>query len=77
MKNVIIYSTSSCFYCRIAKDWFKENNIDFTEYDVSADIEKRDEMIKKTGQMAVPVIMIDEEIVIGFDKKKLSQLLLV
>ncbi len=62
-------------YCQIAKDWFKKNEIAYTEYDVSADAGKREEMMEKTGSMAVPVIEIDGEIIIGFDKNKLSQIL--
>lgn len=75
MKNVIIYSTPGCIYCKIAKDFFHENSVNFTEYDVSEDAEKREEMMEKTGQMAVPVIDVEGEIVIGFDKPKLAQLL--
>jgi glutaredoxin len=59
----------------MAKDFFNENNIKYMEYDLSQDAVKRDEVIQKTGQMAVPVIEVDGELVIGFDKPKLSQLL--
>ena len=75
MKKVIIYSTPTCIYCRLAKEWLKQNNISFVDYDLSVDAERREEIIKKTGQMGVPVIEVDEEIIIGFDKKKLSELL--
>ena len=75
MKNVIIYTTPTCVYCKMAKDWFQENNIQYQEYDLSQDAVKRDEIIKKTGQMAVPVIEIDGEFVLGFDKTKLSEML--
>jgi glutaredoxin-like YruB-family protein len=75
MKKVIIYSTPSCVYCKVAKDWLENNSIAFTEYDLARDTDKRDEMIKKTGQMAVPVFDIDGEIIIGFDKNKISQIL--
>lgn len=64
-----------CPYCVIAKDFFKEHNINYTEFDVGADREKADEMIKKSGQMGVPVIEINGEIIIGFDKKRISELL--
>jgi len=74
-KKVIVYSTPTCGYCTVAKDWLKENNIEYKEFDVAMDEEKRNELIKKTGQMAVPVIEVGEDIVIGFDKKKLSELL--
>ncbi len=75
MKEVIIYTTPGCIYCVMAKDWFRKNDISFTEHNVAADAEKREEMIKKTGQMAVPVIMVDNDIIIGFDRKKLASLL--
>ncbi|MBU1091314.1 glutathione S-transferase N-terminal domain-containing protein [Patescibacteria group bacterium] len=73
--GVKIYSTPTCSYCHIAKDWFKENNIEYEEFDVSMDEEKRSELVEKTGQMAVPVIEIGDETIIGFDKNRLSELL--
>ncbi|MFT5281049.1 MAG: glutaredoxin 3 [Flavobacteriaceae bacterium] len=75
MKKVEIYSTPSCGYCHKAKDFFKENDIEYTEYDVSEDADKRSEMIEKTGQMGVPVIIIDDEMMVGFNEDKLSELL--
>ena len=75
MAEVKIYTTSTCPYCVMAKDFFKEKNIKYTEFDVGSDREKAEEMIKKSGQMGVPVIEIGKEIVIGFDKKKISELL--
>lgn len=74
-KNVIIYSTPTCVYCRMVKEFLTEHKVPFTDYDLSQDIEKRDEVVKKMGQMAVPIIDIDGEIVIGFDKAKISRLL--
>ena len=74
-KQVFIYSTPTCIYCRMAKDWFKEKGIEYTEYDLSVDAAKRDEVVKKTGQMGVPVIEIGGEIIIGFDRKRIEQLL--
>ncbi|MEW5907930.1 MAG: glutaredoxin domain-containing protein [Patescibacteria group bacterium] len=74
-KKVIIYSTPFCVYCQTAKEFFKKHNIDYLEYDISVDTAKREEMIKKTGYMAVPVIEIENEIIMGFDKQKISQLL--
>lgn len=74
-KTVIIYSTPVCHFCHAAKDFFTENKIEFTDYDVAADTKKRQEMIEITGQMGVPVIRIDEDIVIGFDEEKLRELL--
>ncbi|PIR86481.1 NrdH-redoxin [Candidatus Kaiserbacteria bacterium CG10_big_fil_rev_8_21_14_0_10_43_70] len=83
MKNVTIYSTPTCHFCHAAKEFFKENNIAFTDYDVSNDSEKRNEMLEKSGQMGVPVIFVDDpsntsgqaEMIIGFDESKLRSLL--
>jgi len=75
MKNVTIYSTPTCHFCHAAKEFFKENNVEFTDHDVSSDAEKRQEMLQKSGQMGVPVIFIDDEIIIGFDESKIKSLL--
>ena len=75
MKEVIVYSTPVCIYCRMLKDWLGKNNIPFVDYDLSVDAEKRDEIIEKTGQMGVPIIEIDNEFIIGFDKKRINELL--
>ena len=72
---VTIYSTPVCHFCHAAKDFFKENNVSFTEHDVAADLEKRNEMIEMTGQMGVPVIRIGDDVIIGFDEPKLKELL--
>lgn len=74
-KKVTIYTTPTCGYCKMAKSFFKENNVEYEEKDVTQDASARDEMIKKSGQMGVPVIDIDGEIIVGFDKAKLSQLM--
>ncbi len=73
--KVEIYSTPSCGYCKLAKEFMKERNVEFTEYDVAADIEKRQEMVEKSGQMGVPVIDIDGELMIGFDRGSLAKIL--
>ena len=75
MKNVNIYSTPTCVYCNMAKNFFKSNNIEFTEFNVASDIDKRKEMIDKTGQMGVPVIEVGDEVVVGFDEEKLKSVL--
>lgn len=75
MKQVTIYSTPSCHFCHMAKDYFKDNNISYTEFNVAEDAEKRSEMMEKTGQMGVPVIDIGGEIVIGFNEAKIKELL--
>ena len=74
-KAVTIYSTPSCHFCHMAKDFFKEKNVAFTDYNVAADPEKRKELIEKSWQMGVPVIIIGDEMVIGFNKPKIVQLL--
>ncbi len=74
-KTVTIYSTPVCHFCHAAKDFFAANNIAFTEHDVAADLEKREEMIEMTNQMGVPVIRIGDDVVIGFDEDKLKELL--
>lgn len=74
-KSVKVYSTSTCSYCIRAKQFLAENNIQFENIDVSADHAKAQEMIKKSGQMGVPVLDIDGEIIIGFDKEKIKQAL--
>jgi len=75
MAKVEIYTTSTCHYCHLAKEYFKEHNIEYTEHDVAADMEARTEMIEKSGQMGVPVIFIDGNTVIGFDQGKIEELL--
>lgn len=76
-KTVTIYSTPVCHFCHAAKEFFTENNIAYTEHDVASDQEKRQEMIDITGQMGVPVIRIDNDVVVGFDEDKVKELLAV
>ena len=71
-KHVTIYSTPTCHFCHMAKEYFTENNIPFTNHDVSVDAEKRAEMIQLTGQLGVPVIVIDGAAMVGFDRDKLA-----
>ena len=73
--EVTIYSTPSCHFCHMAKDFFKEKNVAYTEHDVASDLERRKEMIEKSGQMGVPVIIIGDELTVGFDKPKIEKLL--
>lgn len=75
MKKVEIYSTPTCHFCDLAKHYFAENNIEYTNYDVSVDQAKRAEMVEMTGQLGVPVIKIESDVVIGFNKEKLAELL--
>jgi glutaredoxin 3 len=74
-KNVIIYSTPTCHFCGLSKEFFKENGVTYREFNVANDTEKRQEMVEKSGGMAVPVIDIDGEIIVGFDKEKLEKAL--
>ena len=64
-----------CHFCHAAKEYFKENNVAYTEFDVASDADKRQEMIEMTGQMGVPVIRIDNDVVVGFDEDKVRELL--
>ena len=75
MKNVEIYSTPTCHFCHLAKEYFKENNVAYTEYDVASDLEKRKEMVEKSGQMGVPVIVIGEDVTVGFNKPEVAKML--
>ena len=75
-KKVEIYSTESCHFCHMAKEFFTAHSIPFTNYNVGVDTVKRTEMIEKSGQMGVPVIIIDDkDLVIGFDQNALTKLL--
>ncbi len=73
--NVKVYSTPTCGYCRQAKNFLKERGVPFTEYDVSRDQAAAREMVQLTGQMGVPVIDVDGQAVIGFDRPRLESLL--
>ena len=75
MAKVTIYSTPTCVYCKMAKGFFSDNKVAFEEKDVALDMQAREEMVKKSGQFGVPVIDIDGNIVVGFDKARLSELL--
>ena len=75
MAEVTIYSTPTCVYCNAAKKFFSQNNVAYTEYNVAEDQERRKEMIEKSGQMGVPVIGIDGNMVVGFNQPKIKQLL--
>lgn len=72
MANITVYSTPTCVYCNMAKNFFKANGFDYKDFNVATDLEKRKEMIDKTGQMGVPVIDIDGTIVVGFDEPKIK-----
>lgn len=73
--SVIMYSTPSCSYCRLAKDYFRQNNIPVTEYNVASDKRKAEEMTRKSGQMGVPVLDINGRVLVGFNKTQIEQAL--
>lgn len=74
-KSVMVYSTPTCPFCVRVKKYLKDNNIEFKDIDVSSDDAMVEEMIRKSGQMGVPVIDVDGEVVVGFDKDKIAGLL--
>ncbi|OGL95653.1 NrdH-redoxin [Candidatus Uhrbacteria bacterium RIFOXYB12_FULL_58_10] len=73
--NVTVYSTPTCPYCKLAKKFLTAHDVAFEDIDVAADSAKAREMIEKTKQMGVPVIEVDDELIIGFDEKKLKKAL--
>jgi glutaredoxin-like YruB-family protein len=75
MAKVTIYSTPTCVYCKMAKEFFKKNNVAYEEHDVASDMKAREDMVNKSHQLGVPVIDIDNNIVIGFDQKTIEGLL--
>lgn len=74
-KTVTIYSTPTCHFCQMTKDFLKEKGIGYTDFNVASDLEKRQEMIQKSGQMGVPVIFVGDEMIIGFDQERLQSTL--
>jgi len=79
MKNVTIYTTSACVYCRMTKEFLDQKNIVYTEKNVATDQAAAQEMIDKSGQMGVPVTIVSdegkEEMIIGFDEEQLRSIL--
>lgn len=75
MKNVKIYTTEKCRYCKDVKNFLDENKIPYTTVGVGIDLEARKEMIELSGQMGVPVTVIDNEVIVGFNKSKLKEIL--
>jgi glutaredoxin 3 len=73
MPQITIYTTPSCAYCKMAKEYFKTKGWEWTEKDVMQDIAAREEMIAKTGQLGVPVISINGKFIVGFDRKKIDE----
>ncbi len=73
--KITIYSTPTCPYCVMLKDYLKEHGFKYTDIDVSKDQKKAEEMVDKSGQMGVPVADIDGQIIIGFNKEKVKKIL--
>ncbi len=77
--QVTVYSTPTCPYCKMAKEFFQHHGVEFESIDVAADEKKAEEMIQKSGQMGVPVIVVkkgnQEDVIVGFDQGKISELL--
>ena len=74
-KKVVVYSTPTCPYCKRAKAYLSEKGIPYTDINVAEDRDKAKEMIQKSGQMSVPVIVVDDEVIVGFNQGKLDELL--
>jgi len=75
MANVKIYTTPTCVYCKMTKEFFKKNSVEYEERNVATDAVARDEMIQKSGQLGVPVIEVGGKIIIGFDQPQLKEAL--
>jgi glutaredoxin 3 len=73
--SVVLYTTPSCAYCRKAKDYLRERKVHFTEYDVAKNTAKADEMVRKSGQMGVPVLDVNGRIIIGFNQPEIERAL--
>ncbi len=71
--SISIYSTPSCSYCRIAKDYLKKQGVPFTDYNVAADPRRAEEMLRKSGQMGVPVLDINGKIIVGFNQVEIDR----
>lgn len=73
--KVVIFTTPTCSFCNAAKRYFREKNIRFTEVDVSRDQKAAQDMVKRTGQLGVPVILINNRPIVGFDRPKINAML--
>ncbi len=73
--SVTIYTTPTCGFCKVAKDYFRTNKVVYTEYNVASDQRKAEEMVRKSGQMGVPVIDINGKVIVGFNKPEIEKAL--
>ena len=72
---VTIYTTPTCGYCKVAKEFFRAQHVSFTEYNVASDQGKAEEMVRKSGQMGVPVIDVNGKIIVGFNRSEIERAL--
>lgn len=77
IKKVEIYSTPTCHFCHMAKEWLTAKNIPFVDYNVAESMDKRKEMVEMTGQLGVPVIKIEDNVMVGFNQEMMAKLLAV
>ena len=75
MAKITIYTTPTCAYCKMAKEYFKSKGLEWEEKNVATDVQAQQEMIAKSGQLGVPVIDIDGKIVVGFDRPRINEYL--
>lgn len=75
MAQITLYTTPACVYCKMVKSFFEEHHVVYTEKNVISDLQAQEDMIRKSGQLGVPVVDIDGSIIIGFDKRKLAEFL--
>lgn len=75
MNTVKIYTTPTCVYCKMAKSFFAEHNVEYAEFDVARDLAAREEMLHKSHQMGVPVIDVNGSIFVGFDRNSIAKAL--
>ena len=73
--SVTVYSTPTCSYCNLAKDYLREKGISFTDFNVAQDLKKADEIVKKSGQMGVPVLDVNGRVIVGFNKTEIEKAL--
>jgi glutaredoxin-like YruB-family protein len=75
MPKIKIYTTPSCAYCRMAKEYFKKKNVEYQEFNVAEDVVAREELVKKSHQLGVPVIEIGKHVIVGFDRVAIDRAL--
>ena len=75
MEKVTIYTTDTCHWCHMAKEYFKEKGVKYDEINVTGNIDKQKELVQKSGQFGVPVIFVDDKIILGFDREKINKYL--